>query len=1787
MLFANLVEIYIIMLISSFIEPIEPTSQISSVWLPADATSKPSPSYNIHKRRGDFIATSAGQTAPHGMNYEEFDINQSSMVAASSLQPSIVSLEPTMVSNRSNIRRSDQFNNMTSNLQSGPIVRRNNGSVNEQVQFDEEHFINLANFLNDKARESSKRREAEKDELIPPAEDLNHQRPNDSSKATNSSQQVVVLTSQTNFEDQESPIASGSNGQDSDNDMNRMIQSPDLVPPDGFGSSQYRGRQKVSSRPYSLTDRNNSWSRVIVDDISNKIADERQIIDSPTTTTQEPLIYYHLDGDKWNQVATTKSSNFPHVTSIGSGSSSHQGYGMQDIKQIDQSSSQRPQSETSKYHPLPNKFNELEYEKLRRRQILRRHLLHKLQERDRLALYDYQSSLSNHPSSYQPQSVMYNVKSGSELPAQYAIAIPPSLTSMHTSKRHDYPLNNFAYNVGLNGQTLQPQWTSQQQPIAQRRRQQLHQTSQKQSTGKKWFFSTLSQKLNPWAGDINSQEHDNPRATLEGYFFNEKMPQKPEKRRNKHSYQQPQVAAIYPVTWTTDDFASDGTIRQPMVPRAPYSQVMSYRPGQFASHSLSQAAVVDPSGVEDQVQQPALRDTGMAIRPGQLEANKNTGAASFIPVVAVSVTKTSPAPKAEEQSSNVEDDQSAAPMTSDLDEYLDRKFGSQRGTIQGSLRQQFNPEEYGNSASGSQRQQAINRQSIRPIFVSPDRSTTTVKSAVFGYLPNQLDRSQANPFMGVLNQAFNPHSIGEYNRLSDANLGGTPERQYAYGLSGATYGQNDILHPFHRNSQKFDWASSGLNHLGSNYRAQQTPYNLLASINPLLSTDQSAMRTSYQNQLLAMPSDLNPMLPTFMLTPTISLDSHNSETQSVHSAPPDDISEKNTIGVNANSPISKTKKRSSDFFANAGQLLLSALPLLLAPTLGLMLTSGSNLPTVSRNRNPLTQASASQPAIPSNYINSLSSGLITTPQYFTTTPSSYSHSSINQSFKPTGGKKPKIPSLKQVNNADMNETAIRGSKNPAAIVITTSTTSSPHYSNFNDSYSSDISRMQTQTQSITAVDSLSVHSNQTLVLIPPETHQTPMNQGNASDQAEVTSLSNSDSFIPSHHFDTSTHINETLTPKKQTQFNSHGSTSEHLEGADFDIQYASLENNQTNSITSGLANNSRIKVMPTNRTSIRVDHSHINYDEPKNEDEVSTKLYPVSTWPPLRRRTISLVTSQGNKSFVDSSDKYQASSEFNLSGDSPVLGDQASVREHEQIPPKRTNNRLFRPLLRRNKRDTKDRHDQIEILQGSEARFRGKPASHLITTVVTHLNDEGDDGRELDPQIEANIMRNELLSKKVLLDRVASSQSVYGDNRLRSNEPHSSFEDQQSQHFSNGVREKPALTLGPNHFEDSHTNEHAKTNSDERQRIMDLGHRIARDQHDGITSSLDDLLDLSSTEKSISTVDSDSYIIRGGQASPVMIRRRSPDFSRQMRRVNTLDYSKSQGHEILEPWDRRHWNESVQDYPSSMRQSDNYRYHQHQQKPIQKYETIPTKRNPYEPQYSRFIPNERLNTSRKPQNDLRSTSNLTEQTEATFKDSWASSYYHRPELYTPKNGPRHDSYHSSRNYYPSNFQVDHPYEKNYSNSYHYDRHLGPNGYPRMASSSSPPEDFAPTYERTNNSMFGQRQIPHRQSNYQNQHFNHFNPYPLLGDRVQDPYPHVGIPGRYGTDRPTVDLWNSNQTAHASASSNYENPGGLLLAHQAGPLASVASNESHESSTVNEYLKQVQFNDSDRDKLMAR
>lgn len=754
--------------------------------------------------------------------------------------------------------------------------------------------------------------------------------------------------------------------------------------------------------------------------------------------------------------------------------------------------------------------------------------------------------------------------------------------------------------------------------------------------------------------------------------------------------------------------------------------------------------------------------------------------ASFIPVVAVSVTKTSPAPMSsavdiptsDHQHQN-EHQQQQTNSAAEIDNYLDMRVGNinrDRRSGNDMSHRHYRPDnEFGNYASGSMKESGNNHRhfmrTVRPATPIHEHSTTTVKSAVFGYLPHQIADNPLLKAVNILPQftprvsyspghhhhsshaasasdafvnhhgeqdAVNPSALSIGSDTQDDNIAPLPIEEppnLSLQLQANSFVQNDIAHPFMDQHQvgknhyslpntNFDTAAgyhqagsmaqhiepidvypANQHHLhgfqlfkpgtiNSYLSGSQTGPQILT--NPLLADSSSSSPVASKSPLLATSSDLNPLMQGFMFAnptnikfqlnpdhPPHNVNQNGNDDQTASSSTSNtDIMQQDSedLPKNHQSPLNKGKKRSSEFFANAGQLLLSALPLLLAPTLGLMFASTPNSVARYQGSNPFSSSSNSngattstgigtvQHSLPSTYINSLNSGSVSNPSpapvVFTPTPPGYLMTSM---VTPTNGVNRSSSSLSRSTKSPQHHTTLAPnisssnkirSTTPKVVVSTdTFTTISPPIYLSSNSTTATINRNESSESSSQLVgkhnELNSTLENDSASTIPTTILQDTIN-------SSIILTNNVHSQKDRNHYDIG------------------------YEGVDYDAQFASLRKPswQQNSTLHKIHHSSYETTNDTSTGSSYLDQNTLNLQKPsrldKNRyqysevvvapqqqqrnktlspqvtsyyhqnhmDEVDSKLFPVSTWPTMRRKTVSLVTSNGNKTLLDSSDKY-------------------------------------------------------------------------------------------------------------------------------------------------------------------------------------------------------------------------------------------------------------------------------------------------------------------------------------------------------------------------------------------------------------------------------------------------------------------------------------------------------------------------------------------------------------------
>lgn len=712
------------------------------------------------------------------------------------------------------------------------------------------------------------------------------------------------------------------------------------------------------------------------------------------------------------------------------------------------------------------------------------------------------------------------------------------------------------------------------------------------------------------------------------------------------------------------------------------------------------------------------------------KSSQQNGAAAFIPVVAVSVTKTSPAPTVE--SLNEYTDQNLQTYNNEseetpsaIDNYLDMKLNNGAGNQRGSYKQQYNNrnlEDFGNYASGSS-SKGVTRQQTNQLLKNhhhPEQ-TTTIKSAVFGYLPHQAEQ----PFLeamnllpnipvqrsngdGALNNYYSQEST--FNEPQIAAVEEPPSLSLQ--LQANSLVQNELANSFY-GTQDYKQQLAQQKHYKpfDIYPTSQAQYHGFQLIQPAIDNEHAPSQNYnpllFHNQapgshmLNTAASDLDPLLPFMFASPANSQNSgpsnqeangqnYNSATDSStnDNQVDDNQSDSNSEGTEpAGSSINKlsdqhqalkgNKKRSSDFFASAGQLLLSALPLLLAPTLGLMFASSPNPMARFHGPNPFShggqQGNSGQ--LSGNGANGfLSEGIVMNaspvPQLFTPTPPEYSY--FNVTTTPSSTTTTTRPAVAQMSQQKKSSATLISKTNKTkttpvpyktTIILTTMEPSSTIFgSSLNESSLAKSNSFWTENYkrpNSTNTNQLLVAKSQPTTQIMVLDTKTPQN------------------------LDNSSFINESMyslaSSNKSKQQNA-DIISGGYDGADFDAQFPTLKKNNHKSSNSSISLNKNKyhlvepivnkTILLTNEDLMR--KNHYQYSEVPTttmspdfqEESVTTeKLYPV----PTRKKTVSLVTSNGNKTFQDSSDKY-------LMNNSHVVYDQFD--EDYSAPQVVTNNRM-------------------------------------------------------------------------------------------------------------------------------------------------------------------------------------------------------------------------------------------------------------------------------------------------------------------------------------------------------------------------------------------------------------------------------------------------------------------------------------------------------------------------------
>lgn len=784
-------------------------------------------------------------------------------------------------------------------------------------------------------------------------------------------------------------------------------------------------------------------------------------------------------------------------------------------------------------------------------------------------------------------------------------------------------------------------------------------------------------------------------------------------------------------------------------------------------------------------------------------ADKLAQPASFIPVVAVSVTQTSPAPKP----TGAFDNESAAELsatTNELDEYLALKTGYKPA--------KHGQEEFGNLASSSSLAGSSER--VRPISLSvgstqarfrkqeqakqaklaKDEHTTTVKSAVFGYLPQQAnepilqalqalnqDALPALPLMSGgaddtdqtsgrilrgptrLVDYYSPAaSVLEHSHASrePAPLSSWQEEapSLTLRLQANNFLHNDIAHPFGDFHYKQHYAgaslppssaahsfASGLDEGRYKSGLHFGQLSVPVESSPLLAAAATAAAPSH----LYAPGQVepNPLLSPllFSASPTahygqVQMAPAHQQAKRATPAPAkqasqDEQDEQDSDESDSQHQLSsKGKKRSSEFLASAGQLLLSALPLLLAPTLGLMFAA----PSPAARYHALLDSSrpavavggsggALHTSLPSGYINGVVSNASPSPLLFTPAPASPTATPSSSESSTSGASQRRNQSPAAPKSGSFSVTP---GPSRMTFLVTTLEPSDEHGSATNATNST--GSAASQPAPVAGSAESTILSNQTIVLVSTDATR-------ASD-AWLAGLSASADNATArrasiNHYDIG------------------------YEGADFDAQFPTLRR-------------------PTPKNSSRLDTSDLQADR--------NTLYPVTSWPSSRRKTVSLITSSGNKTHVDASEKYgpnlnKQPSEKLLKGSiggrqrpSSVLRlvDDFTLRrfrrqsggqpesEPERAPRlvRRIRARKADPSLNSTVTDRTSvgnesgllTHDSYlqkpDQLAGDSTRAK---SAHIITTMITQLDPDADNDIQ-----DAGDLREQVLRKKLELDRL-------------------------------------------------------------------------------------------------------------------------------------------------------------------------------------------------------------------------------------------------------------------------------------------------------------------------------------------------------------------------------------------------------------------------------------------------
>lgn len=790
---------------------------------------------------------------------------------------------------------------------------------------------------------------------------------------------------------------------------------------------------------------------------------------------------------------------------------------------------------------------------------------------------------------------------------------------------------------------------------------------------------------------------------------------------------------------------------------------------------------------------------------------------SFIPVVAVSVTQTSPPPKPtnEQRATDTEITAELDSTTNELDEYLALKTGYKPA--------RYNQDDFGSLASGSTSSLSGSNEHNRPggsassrhrkqeqsqQKQAKDQHTTTVKSAVFGYLPQQANE----PILRAL-QVLNQDAIPTIPLVSDSIEGDTrdghqrvlrrPSRLVDYyspaasdlehshtgrelppvpgwpeeppsltlQLQANNFLHNDIAHPFgdFHSKQQYPGVSaqsSGLTHLYAAPTAtilgayQSNRYNPNIQFGHSAPTEGAALlaaAASPAHLYASGQADLNPLLGPLVFDTSQSahyprVQSSPIQQQSKRVAPSpikqssaEDQEDQETDESEPQQLSSKGKKRSSEFFANAGQLLLSALPLLLAPTLGLMFASPSPAARYhgSIDRPAVAVGGSSgalHTSLPSGYINGVVSNASPSPLLFTPTPPGATSS--------TPATTPAAQDAHTVGNFGRNQSLVAPKSStfsvtpgPSRMTFLVTTVEPDDSGNRTSIEPNSTSQYSKESHRTTHTNESTILSNQTIVLLTPDIAQASASWLNSvpADQDNATARRNT-----VNHYETG------------------------YEGADFDAQFPTLKRSS-----------SRNSSFP-----------EVNVASSLDKD----KLYPVSSRPSSRRKTVSLVTSSGNKTHVDATEKYgpqlnshpteqmlkilssgrqRPSSVMRLIDDFTLRRFKRQLVEELERPKpdeRRGAIRVARRVLarkadpslalttvsQRGSGNESSMHDDGNLHFSSKDQLAGdssrsKPA-HIITTMITQLDPDTDN--DIQDSSDLRDLRGRALRKKLQLERL-------------------------------------------------------------------------------------------------------------------------------------------------------------------------------------------------------------------------------------------------------------------------------------------------------------------------------------------------------------------------------------------------------------------------------------------------